>query len=108
MSNTESQKPRIDLDNVICRRRRSDKKGWHDWNGKLNERQRIALMGLFGGGCREATKDRLRACFLDNCRRVRPCGIMGRVEVAPTVSYCAGQDYPSEIAFIRKILIASY
>jgi hypothetical protein len=63
----------------------------------------------FGKGCRQDTKRRLAACFDDDCRRVKPCGIIKRVQLEDDgASYCAGQDYPSEIALVRKILIASY
>lgn len=118
----------LTLDNVISRRRMLEPQGWHEWDGELTETQRASLLSLFGKGCRKATVDRLRACFADNCRRVKGCGIMKRVvleelaqegrESKPNgfqigypveyVSYCAGQDYPSEIALIRRILIASY
>jgi len=100
----------LTLDNVISRRRcLAD--GWQDWPGELTEEQRAGLLALFGQGCRQSTKKRLADCFADNCRRVKNCGIMRRVHLADGfdgVSYCAGQDYPSEVTFIRKILIASY
>ncbi len=97
------------LDNVICKRRLDSEKGWVDWSGELTPVQRTALLNLFGYRVRQSTRQALIACFTDNCRRVKACGIMGRVEITDDgAGYCAGQDYPSEIAFVRKMLVASY
>lgn len=99
----------LTLDNVISKRRCTEEKGWHNWRGNLNPSQRRALTDLFGTGCHQQTKARLRACFEDNCRRVKSYGIIRRIQLSRTgASYCAGQDYPSEIRTCREILIASY
>lgn len=99
----------LTLDNVISKRRIIEPEGWQDWSGELNAAQRASLFELFGKGCRENTKRALRACFEDNCRRVKSYGIIRRVQLSEDgASYCAGQDYPSEITTVRKILIASY
>jgi hypothetical protein len=102
-------KRQLTLDNIISRRICTDAAGWQDWDGTLNEAQRNGLMALLGSGCRQATKARLQHCVNDNCRRVKPCGIIGRVHLEQDgASYCAGQDYPSEIRTVRRIMIASY
>lgn len=99
----------ITLANVISKRRFNRQDGHHDWSGELNEAQRVSLLALFGSGCRAPRVRSLRACFDDNCRRVKSCGILERVQLTEDgASYCAGQDYPSEIRTVREILTASY
>jgi hypothetical protein len=102
----------ITLDNIICRRRYTQAEGWQDFDPAtfLTDAHRVALLALFGDRCHARTKARLRDCFADNCRRVKPCGILKRVTLygEGTAHYCAGQDFPSEIKTCRQILIASY
>ena len=99
----------LSLDNVISRRRYIEPEGWQDWSGELTPAQRDSLLALFGKGAHRPTVARLRRCFHDNCRRVRCDGIMQRVHLTDDgASYCAGQDYPSEVALVRRLLVASY
>lgn len=99
----------LTLDNVVCKRRYLEPIGWQDWDGELNEAQKTSLLALFGSGCRAPRVRALRACFDDNCRRVKSYGILKRVHLTDEgASYCAGQDYPSEIRTVREILTASY
>jgi hypothetical protein len=41
---------------------------------------------------------------LHHPERLRNCGLFDRLQVYPRVSYCAGQDYPAEIAELRNLI----
>jgi hypothetical protein len=99
----------LTLQNVISQRVCDPKQGWIDWDGKLNGYQQSAIVGLLGSRCRKETVNRLWRAVNDNCRKVKSCGIMDRVMLAPNgASYCAGQSYPDEIRVVRQTVIASY
>lgn len=71
----------------------------------LSETDIDALVALFGERCRAGTKVILRV-RLESVPRIPSFGIFGRVILHDDgVSYCAGQDYPREIAIVRKLLI---
>jgi hypothetical protein len=64
---------------------------------------------LFGKGCRQNTKNRLEV-FISDPYRYGPMlshnWFYDRVGwVGDKCMYCAGQDYPTEIATIRKIIV---
>lgn len=64
-----------------------------------------ALVNLLGHRCREETKELLRA-RLENVDALPSFGIFGRVMLDDHgPSYCAGQDYPSEIATVRRLIL---
>ena len=92
------------LDNVVSRRICDPNKGWIDFEYALTEKQKENFVSLFGHGCRQDTKNALWRAANDNFHNVRSCGILERVEFCEDghVSYCAGQDYPSEITFVRN------
>ena len=94
------------LDNVVSRRICDSVKGWIDFEYALTEKQKENFVSLFGHGCRQDTKNALWRAANDNFHNVRGCGILGRVAFgeyeADGVTYCAGQDYPSEITFVRN------
>lgn len=74
-------------------------------NISLNEAQISAGVALLGHGCRYRTKDRIEVA-LRCCPKLLNHGIYNRVLISGEgMSYCAGQDYPSEIALVRKLLI---
>ncbi len=102
-------KLQITLRNVLSQRICDPVKGWIDAKIELTKQQKAELLDIFGKGCRHETKLRLERCLDDNCRRVKPCGIINRVHLDDNgASYCAGQDYPYEVGIVRKTLIASY
>ena len=94
------------LQNVISRRRLDPVIGWTDHEFALSEKQKQNFVSLFGHGCRQETKNALWRAVNDNFSGVKSCGILGRVDFGEYeqdgVTYCAGQDYPSEVAFVRN------
>jgi len=54
--------------------------------------------------CRVATLQTIRR-RLSSPSTLHNYGIYSRLQISPTVSYCAGQDYPAELAEIRRLLI---
>ena len=72
----------------------------------LNAVQINGLMEIFGKGCREKNKRRLRSLLTYGVHSLEPCGMFGRVIFeGDSVEYCAGQDYTSEIATVRTLII---
>lgn len=63
-----------------------------------------AIIALLGYRCRAETCRTIRH-RLQSPTTLRNYGIYDRLQISPTVSYCAGQDYPGELATIRKLLI---
>lgn len=77
-------------------------------NATLTEYQKDDLFGLLAGRSRGAN----RAKLLSRISNVplslwSNYGIYQRVQIDAdgSFSYCAGQDYPGEIAYIRKLII---
>jgi hypothetical protein len=63
------------------------------------------LVKLLGHRCAAKTKEIL-AARLANVESLPNYGILDRVLLNDEgVSYCAGQDYPSEIAAVRRIIV---
>lgn len=71
---------------------------------QITEEQREQLVALFGKYCQDKTKRRLSS-LLRYPSTLSNYGIYGRVEIAPRVSYCAGQDYPAEIRAVRELIL---
>ena len=80
-------------------------------------------MSIFGSGCRQKTKNALRAAFLDGFKKVKSAGLLERVifyreirnitnEIKDCsfegVKYIAGQDYGAEIRDVRRIICENY
>jgi hypothetical protein len=70
----------------------------------LNDAQIMHLMQLLGKGCRRQTKEKLER-RLTFAHIQQNHGIYTRLMVFPNVQYVAGQDYPGEIATVRKCLL---
>ena len=94
------------LDNVVSRRICDPDKGWIDFAPTMTEKQIENFVSLFGYGCRQDTKNSLYRAARDNFYNVKSCGILDRVNFnerkADSVTYCAGQDYTGEVAFVRN------
>lgn len=76
--------------------------------GSLTQDEQDALLSLIGGRCRRPTIDALRRRIALPLSLWHNYGIFGRVmfnEDGQTVCYYAGQDYPTEIAAIRKLIL---
>jgi hypothetical protein len=75
------------------------------YNIPLTTRQKNLLVKLLGERCRSTTKEALyrRLAYPES---IKNYGILDRVAILPHVEYCAGQDYPAEIATVRKIIIS--
>lgn len=96
----------LNFSNYVTGRACSDQKGWGTFRGKLSKKDVAELMGIFAKGCRAYTQERILWAF-NNPRSIRNYGIFERIYKEPRHgwSYCAGQDYRSEIATIRKLLV---
>ena len=74
---------------------------------ELTAEQKDSLYRMLSGRIRQPTRVKLRR-RIDMPISLWPnYGIFGRVmlEDDGQFSYCAGQDYPSEIALVRKLLL---
>lgn len=72
----------------------------------LSEDEVNAFVEDFCKRCRDSTKDQVRYA-LQRVPDIRSWSIYGRVlfhQDGRIVSYCAGQDYPSEVAHVRELL----
>lgn len=63
-----------------------------------------ALVEILGYRCLDKTKLRLRR-VLSFVPNIVSFGIYYRLMLSPRIFYCAGQSYPDEIRFIRKLLL---
>jgi len=97
----------------VCSDRICDSEtGWRDRLQEekitLNEVQQESFVKLFGNRCQQKTKEALRTYISDPYRfgpMLKTTWFYDRVGwVGDKCRYCAGQDYPSEIANIRKII----
>jgi hypothetical protein len=99
----------FNLDHVVCQRLYNRRDGWHTANIKLTHKQKQNFLALFGSRCRSKTWEKLKRAVSDNFRNVGSYGILNRVLFEGNeVSYCAGQDYKSELSFVRKLIIKAY
>lgn len=71
---------------------------------ELAEKERDALLRLFGHRCREKTKGKL-ATALRWVPDIPNYGIYKRVMLSPMIHYCPGQSYSDEIRVVRECLI---
>lgn len=71
---------------------------------KIDGETYAALLHLLTKGCRKETRETI-ARRLASLSSLKNYGIYDRLQISPTVSYCAGQDYPAEIRTIRELLI---
>ena len=101
-----SSKPQLTLSNVISGRICDLKKGWIDNAIHLTDKQKDDFVKLFGHGCTQRRKESLRD-FIENAAKRKSYGIYDRVMFHDrdeyTCTYCAGQDYSSELALVRKL-----
>lgn len=64
------------------------------------------LVNTLGG--QSKTKAKVQRVLEFHLSSIGSCGILGRVNydaVKNEWSYCAGQDYPSELSYIRKLIL---
>lgn len=75
--------------------------------GSLNEAQKQSLFELLAKGTQARNRDKLwRRIFMLPLSLWSNWGIYSRVLIDEKgVSYCAGQDYPSEIRTVRKLVL---
>lgn len=100
------RKPQISLSNIISSRYFDWEKGWIDKKIELTEEQKSAFVHVFGKGCTERRKEHLWR-FINNLEDERTYGIYDRIvfgDCGASCQYIAGQDYPSEVAYIRKLI----
>lgn len=73
---------------------------------EINEVQKDSLYNLLAKGARQATKSKLGNRIYHNFFLIPKEGIIGRLHIeGDKVSYCAGQEYISELAFVRRLVI---
>lgn len=74
---------------------------------KLTEDQKTSLFVLLVGRSRAETREVLNRRINLPLSLWPNYGIFGRVTLEDNerFEYCAGQDYPSEIAYVRKLII---
>jgi len=74
----------------------------------LTKEEKRDLCRILGKRCARKTRDLLEI-VLNTVPCVEDFGIYRRVELdGDGASYCAGQDYPGEIALIRSLLLKKY
>lgn len=73
----------------------------------LTDEQKDSLYNLVAPRCRRATKERLWRKINLSLALWENCGRFDRVHLESNgrFSYCAGQDYPSEIADLRDLIL---
>lgn len=73
----------------------------------LNEQQVDSLVALLGKGCIQSTKGRLRSVLTYSFLSLPSRYYWERLEVSEVgkATYCAGQDYTSEIASVRNSIL---
>ena len=92
----------LSLSNYICRRALEKTEGWVDFNETLTDEDIEQIVGVLGGHLK--TRDSIRRT-LKNVSQIKDCGIYKRmIKEENGWQYCAGQDYPGELAFLRKLL----
>lgn len=70
----------------------------------MTENEILEVVSLLSKRCHKKTKDRL--FWAVKCTTtIKSCGIIDRVHIRPKVSYCAGQDYHSEIKIVRNTIL---
>ena len=82
-------------------------RGFIDSGEELSEDEKDSLFSLLSGRCRQPTRTKLRR-RIDMPISLWPSyGIFERVMVEKDgmFSYCAGQDYPSEIRLVRSLIL---
>ena len=100
----------LTLANYISKRFRSDENGWQAFKGwmGLTVEDRAGIANLLGG--HKATKLIIKEGLKD-LSRLKNCGIFERVHWCRHVqrwSYCAGQEYQSEVSYIRRRLLNNF
>ena len=78
-----------------------------DQDATLTEEQKDSLSALLLGRCRQQTREKFFRRLNLPLSLWPNYGIFSRVhlEYDGEFRYCAGQDYPSEIALVRKLII---
>jgi len=101
------RKGHFTLENLMGKRICDPVDGWINFEAKLSEEQKQAFLRIFGYRTRQRTKEELER-FVQNPCGYRTYGIYDRVQFFPDdpyCTYCAGQDYPSEIATVRSLIL---
>lgn len=99
------------LQNLISKRAKGAAGNWQDADLSLTIEQANQFMKVFGERCSQKTKAILTHAIKDNFSHVRSAGILDRVRFDDNgipCSYCAGQDYPGEVAYIRNYIKKFY
>ena len=85
-------------------------RAYHKEQGHVNHGLELPevdkLVQLLGG--RKETKAKIKRVLEFHLHTIGSWGIFGRVlfdSKANDWEYCAGQDYPSELAYIRKLIL---
>lgn len=92
----------VTLQNIKSGRIRDIENGWKDWDYQLTEKDIVSISELLGGWERtqNIVANRLRSLSTIPSNwsfdRIHFCRHSKRW------AYCAGQDYPAELAMIRK------
>lgn len=74
--------------------------------GNLPETVQREMLALFGARCRADTRDRLARRLALPLSLWPEYGIFNRVHIeGHSVSYCAGQNYPGEVAYVRSLIL---
>lgn len=97
------------LKDVLSDRIYDEEVGWRDRLPHeyvvLNDAQKESFLEVFGKGCRQRTKGMLEQYIGAPYAPVGRTWWLERVSwVGDKCQYCAGQDYPYEIAQIRKFI----
>lgn len=73
----------------------------------LNDEQKQSLYELLCKGARQKSRDRLHSVIWYQPLSSWPCyGIYDRVHLeGNTFRYCAGQHYPTEVTYVRNLII---
>lgn len=100
----------ITLNILISGRAYFPKKGWEPFNYELTDNDIDQIKNLLGG--RKSTPENIDSALRYRFKSINNIGILRNliVELKEDKSirwtYCAGQDYPSEIAYVRNFLKA--
>ena len=99
----------LTLDNIISKRAYKDGEGWINIEPNLNNIQQDCFVNLFGRKCKASTRLSLLKAVKDGFTRLPSKGIFKRIKFTENgCEYTPGQDYPTEIAFIRRLITKHY
>jgi len=96
----------VTLQNVKSQRMRIFPDGWHDWDYQLTDNDIEQICGVLGG--RRRTQNKIASC-LRSLSTLPSKWFFDRIHFcrhSKRWAYCAGQDYPAELATIRQWFLA--